>query len=152
MGLKSAHDWLSLKSMKSIINITTVTWLLLLLSDYTKAFVCVDHNKLWEILQEIGIPDHLTCLLRNLCCCCCCCVASVVLDSVWPHRWQPTRPPSLGFSRQEHWSGLPFPSPMHESEISMQIKKQQSELNMEQQTGSKLGKEYVKAVYSTLLI
>ena len=33
------------------------------------------------------------------------------------HRWQPTRlPPSLGFSRQEHWSGLPFPSPMHESE------------------------------------
>ena len=37
-------------------------------------------------------------------------------DSVWPHRWQPTRLPSLGFSRQEHWSGLPFPSPMHDSE------------------------------------
>ena len=35
--------------------------------DYTKAFDCVDHNKLWEILQEMGIPDHLTCLLRNLC-------------------------------------------------------------------------------------
>ena len=34
--------------------------------DYTKAFDCVDHNNLWEILQEIGIPDHLTCLLRNL--------------------------------------------------------------------------------------
>ena len=34
--------------------------------DYAKAFDCVDHNKLWEILQEIGIPDHLTCLLRNL--------------------------------------------------------------------------------------
>ena len=34
--------------------------------DYTKAFNCVDHNKLWKILQEIGIPDHLTCLLRNL--------------------------------------------------------------------------------------
>ena len=32
----------------------------------TKAFDCVDHNKLWKILQEIGIPDHLTCLLRNL--------------------------------------------------------------------------------------
>ena len=31
-----------------------------------KAFDCVDHNKLWEILQEMGIPDHLTCLLRNL--------------------------------------------------------------------------------------
>ena len=34
--------------------------------DYTKAFDCVDHNKLWEILKEMGIPDHLTCLLRNL--------------------------------------------------------------------------------------
>ena len=35
--------------------------------DYAKAFDCVDHNKLWEILKEMGIPDHLTCLLRNLC-------------------------------------------------------------------------------------
>ena len=34
--------------------------------DYAKAFDCVDHNKLWEILQEVGIPDHLICLLRNL--------------------------------------------------------------------------------------
>ena len=34
--------------------------------DYVKAFDCVDHNKLWNILQEMGIPDHLTCLLRNL--------------------------------------------------------------------------------------
>ena len=34
--------------------------------DYEKAFDCVDHNKLWEILKEMGIPDHLTCLLRNL--------------------------------------------------------------------------------------
>ena len=33
---------------------------------YAKAFDCVDHNKLWKILQEIGIPDHLACLLRNL--------------------------------------------------------------------------------------
>ena len=33
---------------------------------YTKAFECVDHNKLWKILKETGIPDHLTCLLRNL--------------------------------------------------------------------------------------
>ena len=32
--------------------------------DYAKAFDCVDHNKLWKILQEMGIPDHLTCLLR----------------------------------------------------------------------------------------
>ena len=34
--------------------------------DYTKAFDCVDHNKLWKILREMGIPEHLTCLLRNL--------------------------------------------------------------------------------------
>ena len=34
--------------------------------DYVKAFDCMDHNKLWKILQEMGIPDHLTCLLRNL--------------------------------------------------------------------------------------
>ena len=35
--------------------------------DYAKAFDCVDHNKLWEILQEMEIPGHLICLLRNLC-------------------------------------------------------------------------------------
>ena len=34
--------------------------------DYAKSFDCVDHNKLWKILKEMGIPDHLTCLLRNL--------------------------------------------------------------------------------------
>ena len=34
--------------------------------DYTKAFDCVDHNKLWKIMKEMGIPDHLICLLRNL--------------------------------------------------------------------------------------
>ena len=34
--------------------------------DYAKAFDCVDHKKLWKILQEMGIPEHLTCLLRNL--------------------------------------------------------------------------------------
>ena len=34
--------------------------------DYTKAFDCVDHNKLWKILKNMGTPDHLTCLLRNL--------------------------------------------------------------------------------------
>ena len=60
--------------------------------DYAKAFDCVDHNKVWKILQEIGIPDHLICLLRNL------------------------------------YAG----------------QKQQWELNMEQQTGSK---KYIKAVY-----
>ena len=56
----------------------------------------MDHKKLWKILKEMGIPDHLTYLLRNL---------------------------------------------------SMQVRKQQLELDMEQQTGSKSGKEYIKAVY-----
>ena len=37
--------------------------------DYTKAFDCVDHNKVWKTLKEMGIPDHLTCLLRNLYAC-----------------------------------------------------------------------------------
>ena len=55
--------------------------------DYAKAFDCVDHNRLWEILKDMGIPDHLTCLLRNL--------------------------------------------------LSIQVRKQQLELDMEQQTGTK---------------
>ena len=65
--------------------------------DYTKAFDCVDHNKLWKILKEMGMgPDHLTCLLRNL-------YAgqirsdqisrSVVSDSLRPHESQNARPP-----------------------------------------------------------
>ena len=37
------------------------------LIDYTKAFDCVDHNKVWKILQDMSISDHLNCLLRNLC-------------------------------------------------------------------------------------
>ena len=64
-------------------------------TDYAKAFDCVDHNKLWKILKEMGIPDHLTCLLRIL------------------------------------YAG-------QEATI---------EPDMEHRTGSKLGKEYVKAVY-----
>ena len=65
--------------------------------DYAKAFDCVDHNKLWKILKEMGIPDHLACLL----------------------------------------------------EISMQVmmQMQQLELDMEQWTGSQLGKGYIKAAY-----
>ena len=39
---------------------------LLLLIDYAKAFDCVDHNKLWKIIKQMGIPDHPTCLLQNL--------------------------------------------------------------------------------------
>ena len=41
----------------------------LLVVDYAKVFDCVDHNKLWEILQELGVPAHHTCLLRNLYAC-----------------------------------------------------------------------------------
>ena len=66
--------------------------------DYTKAFDCMDHNKLGKILQEMGIPN------------------------TWPASW----------------------------EICMQVKKQQLELDMEQRTGSKLRKEYIKAVYCHL--
>ena len=62
--------------------------------DYAKAFDCLDHNKLWEILQEMGISDHLPCLLRSL------------------------------YAGQEA-----------------------TELDMEQQTGYKSGKKYIKAVY-----
>ena len=62
--------------------------------DYAKAFDCLDHNKLWNILQKMGIPDHLTCFLRNL------------------------------YAGQEA-----------------------TEPDMKQWTGSKLGKEYIKAVY-----
>ena len=63
--------------------------------DYAKAFNYVDHNQLWKILKEMGVTDHLTCLLRNL----------------------------------------------------YAVRKQQLELDMEKQTGSKLGKELVKAAY-----
>ena len=65
--------------------------------DYAKGFDCVDNNQLWKILKEMGIPDHLTCLLRNL-----------------------------------------------------YVGQKATELDMEQQTGSKSGKEYVKAVYCHL--
>ena len=67
--------------------------------DSAKAFDCVDHNKLWKILKEMGIPDYLTCLLRNL------------------------------YAGQEA-----------------------TELNMEKQTGLKLGKEYIKAVYAEYIM
>ena len=68
--------------------------------DYAKASDCVDHNKLWKILKEMGIPDHLTCLLRNL----------------------------------------------------MQVRKQQLELDMEQQTGSNRKRSTSRLYIVTLLI
>ena len=59
------------------IKLQTICWIIekarefqeniyLCFTDYTKAFDCVDHDKLWKTLKEVGIPDHLTCLLRNL--------------------------------------------------------------------------------------
>ena len=80
--------------------------------DFAKAFDYVDHHKLWNILKEMGIPDHLTCLLRNL------------------------------YAGQEA-----IVRTGHGTTDWFQIGKQQLELDMEQQTGSKLGKEYIKAVY-----
>ena len=50
-------------------------------------------------------------------CCCCCCFSRVRLCAT-PYTAAHQAPPSLGFSRQEHWSGLPFPSPMRESEVT----------------------------------
>ena len=55
--------------------ITNICWIIekpgefqknICFTDYAKAFGCVDHKKLWKVLKEMGIPDHLTCLLRNL--------------------------------------------------------------------------------------
>ena len=54
--------WIIEKASKFQINICFFDYFI----DYAKAFDCVNHNKLWKILEEIGIPDHLTCLLRNL--------------------------------------------------------------------------------------
>ena len=85
----------------------------------------VGHNKLWKILEEIGITEHLTCLMRNLYAGqeatfrtghgtmkvkmkSLSCVRSS--DTPWTAAFQ--APPSLGFSRQEYWSGVPLPSPV----------------------------------------
>ena len=85
--------------------------------DYTKAFDCVDHNKLWKIIKKMGIPDHLTCLMRNLYACqettfrtghrtmkvkmkSISCVRLFVIPWVVAYH----APPSMGFSRQEYWS------------------------------------------------
>ena len=54
----SAGSWKKQESSRKTSNFCFIV--------YAKAFDCVDHNKLWKILKEMGIPDHLTCLLRNL--------------------------------------------------------------------------------------
>jgi len=85
-------------SVHEILQVRILEWVSISFSicfiDYAKAFDCVDHNKLWKIWKQMGIPDHLTCPLRNL------------------------------YAGQEV-----------------------TEQDMEQQTGSKLEKEYIKTVY-----
>ena len=72
----------------------------------------IDQHLLSPLSSRYPKSNHLS-PFPLLCCCCCCLVASVVSDSVRPHRRQPTRLLwSLGFSRQEYWSGLPLPSPL----------------------------------------
>ena len=58
--IKLKHHWIIKKAREFQENIYFCV------IDYAKAFDCVDHNKLWKILKETGIPDHLNCLLRNL--------------------------------------------------------------------------------------
>ena len=59
LSSSSSSSWIIEKAREFQKNIYCFT-------DYAKAFDCVGHNKLWKILKEMGIPDHLTCLLRNL--------------------------------------------------------------------------------------
>ena len=65
---KSASDTIQHQLMAKVLNEVGLeeTYLNIIKVDCGKAFDCVDHNKLWKILKEMGIPDHLTCLLRNL--------------------------------------------------------------------------------------
>ena len=60
LDLHFSNDWIIKKAREFQKNIYFC------IIDYAKAFDCVDHNKLWEILKEMGISEHLTCLLRNL--------------------------------------------------------------------------------------
>ena len=58
------HDWSNLAAAAEAMCVQKNIYFCFI--DYAKAFDCVDHNKLWKILKEMGIPDHLTCLLGNL--------------------------------------------------------------------------------------
>ena len=71
------HDWSNLAVSAAAFPLANIHWIIekarefqkniyFCFTDYAKPFDCVDHNKLWKILQEMGIADHLTCLLRNL--------------------------------------------------------------------------------------
>ena len=66
--------WVTVFKAEETDQIANIRWIIekaeyqksIYFTDYVKAYDCVDHNKLWKILQEMGIPDRLTCLLRNL--------------------------------------------------------------------------------------
>ena len=63
LALKSPNHWTAREFLILILYLENIYFCFI---DYAKAFDCVDHNKLWKILKDMGIPDHLTCLLRNL--------------------------------------------------------------------------------------
>ena len=68
-GQISKFDWITEKAkdfQNTHTHTHTHTHVYFSFFDYAKAFDCMDHNKLWKILKEMGIPDHLNCLLRNL--------------------------------------------------------------------------------------
>ena len=99
-------------------------------TDNAKTFDCMDHNKLGKILKEMGIPDHLTCFMQNL----------YAGQEVTVRTGHGTTDCGKSLKGWEYWTTLPA-----SWETYMQVKRQQLELDMEQQTGSKLGKEYIKA-------
>ena len=68
VDLEKAEEWVQIANIRWIIEKAGEFQknIYFCFIDYTKAFDCVDHNKLWKILKEMGIPDHLTCLMRNL--------------------------------------------------------------------------------------
>ena len=101
----------------------------LLFINYANIFDCVNHNKLWKILKEMGIPDHLTCLLRNL--------------YAGREATVKTRHGTTDWFQIRKGVQAVYCHPAYLT--YMQDKKKQLELDMEQQTGSKLGKEYIKA-------
>ena len=108
---------------------------------YAKASDCVDHNKLWEILKEMGIPDHITCLLRNLYAGQAAVRTGHVPGGPVLRIWH-SHCPGLG-SIPGQGSLSPSSQP-----ATYQSPKATTEPDMEQQTGSKLAKEYIKTVYS----
>ena len=104
--------------------------------DYAKTFECVDHNKLWKILKEKGIPEYLTCLLRNL-------YAgqeATVRTGHGSALLTTPKPLTVWFPADcgKFWKRWEYQTTWSDPwETYTQVRKQQLELDMEQQTGSK---------------